>query len=135
MKTEKYNLSVLDLKGLFCDVLARHLNDGTLTREFVADMKKRGVLTDAKKAKELEQEINFMIHGDSDFCGFFCNLLARRDSMSTREKLRQILIEEDTIKRLTAECEDEDNLKECCKDCPSKDSGECGACIVKEETE
>ena len=55
--------------------------------------------------------------------------------MSTREKLRQILIEEDTIKRLTAECEDEDNLKECCKDCPSKDSGECGACIVKEETE
>ena len=111
MATEKFNLSVLDLKGLFCDVLARHLNDGTLTREFVADMKKRGVLTDAKKAKELEQEINFMIHGDSDFCGFFCNLFARRDSMSTREKLRQILIEEDTIKRLTAECEDEDNLK------------------------
>ena len=55
--------------------------------------------------------------------------------MSTREKLRQILIEEDTIKRLTAECEDEDNLKECCKDCPSKDSGECCTCIVKEETE
>ena len=55
--------------------------------------------------------------------------------MSTREKLRQILIEEDTIKRLTAECEDEDNLKECCKDCPSKDSGECGTCVVKEETE
>ena len=54
MKTEKFNLSVLDLKGLFCDVLARHLNDGTLTREFVADMKKRGVLTDAKKAKEFE---------------------------------------------------------------------------------
>ena len=98
-------------------------------------MKKRGVLTDAKKAKELEQEINFMIHGDSGFCGFFCNLFARRDSMSTREKLRQILIEEDTIKRLTAECEDEDNLKECCKDCPSKDSGECGTCVVKEETE
>ena len=39
MATEKFNLSVLDLKGLFCDVLARHLNDGTLTREFVADMK------------------------------------------------------------------------------------------------
>ena len=55
--------------------------------------------------------------------------------MSTREKLRQILIEEDTIKRLTAESEDEDNLKECCMECPSKDSGECGACIVKEETE
>lgn len=51
MKTEKFNLNVLDLKGLFCDVLARHLNDGTLTREFVADMKKRGVLTDAKKSQ------------------------------------------------------------------------------------
>ena len=106
MATEKFNLSVLDLKGLFCDVLARHLNDGTLTREFVADMKKRGVLTDAKKAKELEREINFMIHGDRDFFAFNSSLVIKQNTMSSVEKLRQERIKEET-ERLVADSEEE----------------------------
>ena len=106
MATEKFNLSVLDLKGLFCDVLARHLNDGTLTREFVADMKKRGVLPNSKLSKRAEQYINFMIHGDKDFFAFNSSLVIKQNTMSSVEKLRQEMIKEET-ERLVADSEEE----------------------------
>ena len=42
MEVENYNLSVLDLKGLFCGFLSRQLENGTITKQFLETMKKRG---------------------------------------------------------------------------------------------
>ena len=131
---KKYNFSVLDMQGLFCDVLSRQLEDGTLTKQFVEDMKKRGVLADSKFSRMVEQQINFMIHGDIDFCAFKSSLYHKRDSMSSREQLRQKLIKEATIKRLSADSDAPEytTKKGClCKDCTN--SVGCEDCIIKEK--
>lgn len=131
---KKHDFSVLDMQGLFCGVLSRLLENGTLTKQFVEDMKKRGVLTDSKQRRMVEQQINFMIHGDKDFFAFNSSLLHKENTMSSREKLRQKLIEEETIKRLTADCDTLEYTTKnggLCMNCNT--GGDCADCITKEE--
>ena len=131
----KYHFSVLDMQGLFCDVLSRQLEDGTLTKQFVEDMKKRGVLADPKFSRMVEQQINFMIHGDRDFFAFKSSLNHKRDYMSSREQLRQKLIEEATIKRLSSDSDTQEyTTKKGCL-CVNCSGGDCAECITKEETD
>ena len=106
MEVENYNLSVLDLKGLFCGFLSRQLENGTITKQFLETMKKRGVLPNSKLSKRAEQYINFMIHGDKDFFAFNSSLVIKQNTMSSVEKLRQEMIKEET-ERLAADSEEE----------------------------
>lgn len=106
MAVENYNLSVLDLKGLFCGFLSRQLENGMITKQFLENMKKRGVLPDSKLSKRTEQYINFMIHGDRDFFAFNSSLVTKQNTMSSVEKLRQEMIKEET-ERLVADSEEE----------------------------
>lgn len=130
-----YHFSVLDMQGLFCGVLSRLLEDGTLTRQFVEDMKRRGVLTDTRQKRMVEQQINFMIHGDIDFFAFNSSLLHKENAMSTREKVRQKLIEEETIKRLSADSDAPGYTTKKGILCMNCSGGDCAECIIKEEAE
>lgn len=130
-----YKFSVLDMQGLFCGVLSRLLENGTLTKQFVEDMQKRGVLTDSKQIRMVEQQINFMIHGDRDFFAFNSSLLHKENAMSTREKLRQKLIEEETIKRLSADSDAPEYTTKKGILCMNCSGGNCAECITKEETD
>lgn len=91
---KQVKLSILDMQGLFCGVLYRELQNGIITKKFVADMQKRGFVKDAKECRALEQELNFMIHGDRDFFAFGASLLEKQGSMNDYAKVVQQLEEE-----------------------------------------
>lgn len=91
---KQVKLSILDMQGLFCGVLYRELENGILTKKFVADMQRRGFVKDAKECRALEQEINFMIHGNKDFFAFGSSLMAMQESMNDYAKVVQQLEKE-----------------------------------------
>lgn len=84
-------LSILDMQGLFCGVLYRELQNGILTKKFVGDMQRRGFVIDSKERKALEQEINYMIHGNQDFFAFCSSLMDMQGSMNDYAKVVQQL--------------------------------------------
>lgn len=94
-------LNNFDIEGLFFVYLKQQLDNGTIVKSFVNYMNERGYLSGPITSKMVEQDINFLIHGDIDFCRFK-NLLLKRKKLNTgAECIKQKMIEEDTIRRLS----------------------------------
>ena len=92
-KTE-IKLSVEEYKGIFCSKLYNKLQSGLAAKEFVEGMKKRGFLKDVKVCKEVEQQINFMIHGDRDFFVFCTSLIEKQKVKNDYAKVIDLMKEE-----------------------------------------
>ena len=104
MKNSK--VSAYDLTGLFCGWLDRKLQGGELTRCFIADMVKRGVLSDEDEEMQVDarQEIDLMVHGDKDY---FKHHIALKRKETTRNSvclLSKMLAKEDAERQRESVC-------------------------------
>lgn len=98
-------LSVDECKGIFCSKLYNKLQSGLAAKEFVEDMKKRGFLKDVKMGKEVEQEINIMVHGDLDFFAFCSSLIEKQKIKNNYDRIIEKMEEE--CKVLMADSDEE----------------------------
>ena len=97
MKKKNIKVSAYDLQGLFCGWLDRKLQGGELSRCFIADMVKRGVLSD--EDEEMQESarklIDFMVHGDKDYFKHHKALKRKETTMNSVYFLNQMLAKED----------------------------------------
>lgn len=94
-------LNNFDIEGLFCVYLKLQLDNGTIAKSFVNYMNERGYLSGPISSKMVEQDINFLIHGDIDFFRFENLLFQKKKLNAGAESIKQKMIEEDTIRRLS----------------------------------
>lgn len=97
MEKKNNKVSVFDLQGLFCGWLDRKLQGGELTRCFLADMVKRGVLSDEDEEMQVaaRQEIDFMVYGDKDYFKHHIALKRKETTMNSVCLLSKMLAKED----------------------------------------
>ena len=115
MKKKNSKVSAYDLTGLFSGWLDRKLQGGELTKCFIADMVKRGVLSDEDEEMQVaaRQEIDLMVHGDKDYFKHHIALKRKETTMNSVFMLNKMLAKEDAegqresvcslVKALTAE--------------------------------
>ena len=106
MKKKNSKVSAYDLTGLFCGWLDRKLQGGELTKCFIADMVKRGVLSDEDEEMQVaaRQEIDLMVHGDKDY---FKHHIALKRKETTRNSvclLSKMLAKEDAERQRESVC-------------------------------
>ena len=97
MNKKNSKVSTDDLTGLFCGWLDRKLQGGELTRCFIADMVKRGVLSDEDETMlvDARQEIDLMVHGDKDFFKHHKALKRNETTRNSVFMLNKMLAKED----------------------------------------
>lgn len=97
MKKKNSKVSAYDLTGLFCGWLDRKLQGGELTRCFIADMVKRGVLSDEDETilVEARQQIDLMVHGDKDYYKHHISLKRQETTRNSVFQLNKMLAKED----------------------------------------
>lgn len=97
MEKKSNKVSVSDLQGLFCGWLDRKLQGGELTRCFIADMVKRGVLSDEDEEMQVaaRQQIDFMVYGDKDYFKHHIALKRKETTMNSVYFLSKMLAKED----------------------------------------
>ena len=97
MEKKNSKVSVFDLQGLFCGWLDRKLQGGELTKCFIADMVKRGVLSDEDEEMQVaaRQEIDFMVYGDKDYFKHHIALKRKETTMNSVFMLNKMLAKED----------------------------------------
>ena len=115
MKKKNSKVSAYDLTGLFSGWLDRKLQGGELTKCFIADMVKRGVLSDEDEEMQVaaRQEIDLMVHGDKDYFKHHIALKRKETTRNSVFMLNKMLAKEDAegqresvcslVKALTAE--------------------------------
>lgn len=106
MKKKNSKVSAYDLTGLFSGWLDRKLQGGELTKCFIADMVKRGVLSDEDEEMQVaaRQQIDLMVHGDKDF---FKHHIALKRKETTRNSvclLSKMLAKEDAERQRESVC-------------------------------
>ena len=106
MKKKNSKVSAYDLTGLFSGWLDRKLQGGELTKCFIADMVKRGVLSDEDEEMQVaaRQEIDLMVHGDKDY---FKHHIALKRKETTRNSvclLSKMLAKEDAERQRESVC-------------------------------
>ena len=137
MKKKNSKVSVFDLQGLFCVWLDRKLQGGELTRCFIADMVKRGVLSDEDEKIQVaaRQQIDFMVHGDKDYFKHHIALQRKGTIMNSVYLLNQMLAKEDAERQRDNVDENERGYvtkKGClCMDCIT--GGDCHKCLELEK--
>ena len=106
MKKKNSKVSVFDLQGLFCGWLDRKLQGGELTKCFIADMVKRGVLSDEDEEMQVaaRQEIDFMVHGDKDYFKHHIALKRKETTMNSVCLLSKMLAKEDAERQRESVC-------------------------------
>ena len=137
MKKKNSKVSVFDLQGLFYGWLDRKLQGGELTRCFIADMVKRGVLSDEDEKIQVaaRQQIDFMVHGDKDYFKHHIALQRKETIMNSVYLLNQMLAKEDAERQRDNVDENERGYvtkKGClCMDCIT--GGDCHKCLELEK--
>ena len=106
MEKKNSKVSVFDLQGLFCGWLDRKLQGGELTKCFIADMVKRGVLSDEDEEMQVaaRQEIDFMVHGDKDYFKHHIALKRKETTMNSVCLLSKMLAKEDVERQRESVC-------------------------------
>ena len=106
MEKKNSKVSVFDLQGLFCGWLDRKLQGGELTRCFIADMVKRGVLSDEDEEMQVaaRQEIDLMVHGDKDYFKHHIALKRKETTMNSVFMLNKMLAKEDAERQRESVC-------------------------------
>ena len=137
MKKKNSKVSSYDLTGLFCGWLDRKLQGGELTRCFIADMVKRGVLSDEDEKMQVDarQEIDLMVHGDKDYFKHHIALKRKETTMNSVCLLSKMLAKEDAERQRDNVDENERGYvtkKGClCMDCIT--GGDCHKCLELEK--
>lgn len=137
MEKKNNKVSVYDLQGLFCGWLDRKLQGGELTKCFIADMVKRGVLSDEDEKIQVaaRQQIDFMIHGDRDYFQHHIALQEKETTMNSVYMLNKMLAREDAERQAVNVDENERGYvtkKGClCMDCLT--GGDCHKCLELEK--
>ena len=106
MKKKNSKVSAYDLTGLFCGWLDRKLQGGELTKCFIADMVKRGVLSDEDEEMQVaaRQEIDLMVHGDKDYFKHHIALKRKETTMNSVCLLSKMLAKEDAERQRESVC-------------------------------
>ena len=106
MKKKNSKVSAYDLTGLFCGWLDRKLQGGELTRCFIADMVKRGVLSDEDEEMQVaaRQEIDLMVHGDKDYFKHHIALKRKETTRNSVFMLNKMLAKEDAERQRESVC-------------------------------
>ena len=106
MKKKNSKVSAYDLTGLFCGWLDRKLQGGELTRCFIADMVKRGVLSDEDEKMQVaaRQQIDFMVHGDKDYFKHHIALKRKETTRNSVFMLNKMLVKEDAERQRESVC-------------------------------
>ena len=106
MEKKNSKVSVFDLQGLFCGWLDRKLQGGELTRCFIADMVKRGVLSDKDEEMQVaaRQEIDLMVHGDKDYFKHHIALKRKETTRNSVFMLNKMLAKEDAERQRESVC-------------------------------
>ena len=106
MKKKNSKVSAYDLTGLFCGWLDRKLQGGELTKCFIADMVKRGVLSDEDEEMQVaaRQEIDFMVHGDKDYFKHHIALKRKETTRNSVFMLNKMLAKEDAERQRESVC-------------------------------
>ena len=104
MEKKNSKVSVFDLQGLFCGWLDRKLQGGELTKCFIADMVKRGVLSDEKMQVAARQQIDFMVHGDKDYFKHHIALKRKETTRNSFFMLNKMLAKEDAERQRESVC-------------------------------
>ena len=106
MKKKNSKVSSYDLTGLFCGWLDRKLQGGELTRCFIADMVKRGVLSDEDEKMQVaaRQEIDLMVHGDKDYFKHHIALKRKETTRNSVYLLSKMLAKEDAERQRESVC-------------------------------
>ena len=106
MKKKNSKVSAYDLTGLFSGWLDRKLQGGELTRCFIADMVKRGVLSDEDEEMQVaaRQEIDLMVHGDKDYFKHHIALKRKETTMNSVFMLNKMLAKEDAERQRESVC-------------------------------
>ena len=106
MKKKNSKVSAYDLTGLFSGWLDRKLQGGELTRCFIADMVKRGVLSDEDEEMQVaaRQEIDLMVHGDKDYFKHHIALKRKETTRNSVFMLNKMLAKEDAERQRESVC-------------------------------
>ena len=106
MEKKNSKVSVFDLQGLFCGWLDRKLQGGELTKCFIADMVKRGVLSDEDEEMQVaaRQEIDLMVHGDKDYFKHHIALKRKETTRNSVFMLNKMLAKEDAERQRESVC-------------------------------
>lgn len=106
MKKKNSKVSSYDLTGLFCGWLDRKLQGGELTKCFIADMVKRGILSDEDEEIQVaaRQEIDLMVHGDKDFFKYHKALKRNETTRNSVFMLSKMLAKEDAERQRESVC-------------------------------
>ena len=106
MKKKNSKVSAYDLTGLFCGWLDRKLQGGELTKCFIADMVKRGVLSDEDEEMQVaaRQEIDLMVHGDKDYFKHHIALKRKETTRNSVFLLSKMLAKEDAERQRESVC-------------------------------
>ena len=106
MKKKNSKVSAYDLTGLFSGWLDRKLQGGELTKCFIADMVKRGVLSDEDEEMQVaaRQEIDLMVHGDKDYFKHHIALKRKETTMNSVCLLSKMLAKEDAERQRESVC-------------------------------
>ena len=106
MKKKNSKVSAYDLTGLFSGCLDRKLQGGELTKCFIADMVKRGVLSDEDEEMQVaaRQEIDLMVHGDKDYFKHHIALKRKETTRNSVFMLNKMLAKEDAERQRESVC-------------------------------
>ena len=106
MEKKNSKVSAYDLTGLFSGWLDRKLQGGELTKCFIADMVKRGVLSDEDEEMQVaaRQEIDFMVHGDKDYFKHHIALKRKETTRNSVFMLNKMLAKEDAERQRESVC-------------------------------
>ena len=106
MEKKNSKVSAYDLTGLFSGWLDRKLQGGELTKCFIADMVKRGVLSDEDEEMQVaaRQEIDLMVHGDKDFFKHHIALKRKETTRNSVFMLNKMLAKEDAERQRESVC-------------------------------
>lgn len=106
MKKKNSKVSAYDLTGLFSGWLDRKLQGGELTKCFIADMVKRGVLSDEDEEMQVaaRQEIDLMVHGDKDYFKHHIALKRKETTRNSVFMLNKMLAKEDAERQRESVC-------------------------------
>ena len=106
MKKKNSKVSAYDLTGLFSGWLDRKLQGGELTKCFIADMVKRGVLSDEDEEMQVaaRQEIDLMVHGDKDYFKHHIALKRKETTRNSVFMLSKMLAKEDAERQRESVC-------------------------------
>ena len=106
MEKKNSKVSAYDLTGLFSGWLDRKLQGGELTKCFIADMVKRGVLSDEDEEMQVaaRQEIDLMVHGDKDYFKHHIALKRKETTRNSVFMLNKMLAKEDAERQRESVC-------------------------------